>query len=77
MYCEKAKALIKGLGFKYEEKMYGVDFKTPKELFKEIGKQMPGAIGAQQGAVSTAILDEFTKFINLYEINLIWGRLWD
>ena len=40
MYCEKAKALIKGLGFKYEEKMYGVDFKTPKELFKQLGKQV-------------------------------------
>ena len=40
VYCEKAKALLKGLGLSYTEKMYGKEFKTPEELFKELGKKV-------------------------------------
>ena len=40
VYCEKAKALLKGPGLSYTEKMYGKEFKTPEELFKELGKQV-------------------------------------
>jgi len=39
-YCEKAKALLKGLDLTYEEKKYGTDFKTPEELFKLVNKQV-------------------------------------
>ncbi len=40
VYCEKSKHLVKALGFKYEEKMFGKDFKTPDELFEAVGKQV-------------------------------------
>ena len=40
VYCDKAKALIKGLGLSYEEKKFGKDFHTPEELFDEVGKQV-------------------------------------
>ena len=40
VYCEKSKHLVKTLGFKYEEKMFGKDFKTPDELFEAVGKQV-------------------------------------
>ena len=40
IYCDKAKALLKRLGLNYTEKMYGKEFKTPEELFKELGKQV-------------------------------------
>lgn len=39
-YCDKAKALIKGLDLPFEEKVYGVDFKTPEELYEQVGKQV-------------------------------------
>ena len=39
-YCTKSKHLIKSLGFEYEEKMFGKDFKTPEQLFEAIGKQV-------------------------------------
>ena len=39
-YCTKSKHLIKSLGFGYEEKMFGKDFKTPEQLFEAIGKQV-------------------------------------
>ena len=32
--------MIKSLGFEYEEKMFGKDFKTPEQLFEAIGKQV-------------------------------------
>ena len=40
IYCEKAKALLKGLDLKYKEMKYGKDFKTPEELYKLVGKQV-------------------------------------
>jgi len=40
VYCTKAKALVKNLGFEYEEKVFGEDYKTPEELFEAIGKQV-------------------------------------
>ena len=40
IYCDKAKALVKGLDLNYEEKMFGKDFKTPDELFEAVGKQV-------------------------------------
>ena len=40
IYCDKSKALVKGLGLTYEEKMFGKDFKTPDELFEAVGKQV-------------------------------------
>ena len=40
IYCDKAKALVKGLNLNYEEKMFGKDFKTPDELFEAVGKQV-------------------------------------
>ena len=40
IYCDKAKALLKRLGLNHTEKMYGKEFKTPEELFKELGKQV-------------------------------------
>jgi len=30
IYCEKAKALLKGLSYSFTEKKYGKDFKTQK-----------------------------------------------
>ena len=39
-YCTKAKALVKGLGLPFEEKVYGTDFKTPEELYEQVGKQV-------------------------------------
>jgi glutaredoxin len=39
-YCTKAKALVKGLGLEYEEKMFGKDFNTPEELYEAVGKQV-------------------------------------
>jgi len=40
VFCEKAKSMVKNLGFEYEEKMFGKDFKTPDELFEAVGKQV-------------------------------------
>ena len=40
IYCDKSKALIKGLGLTYEEKMFGKDFNSPDELYKAVGKQV-------------------------------------
>ena len=40
VYCDKSKALVKGLGMTYEEKMFGKDFKTPEELYEAVGKQV-------------------------------------
>ena len=40
VFCEKSKALLKGLDIEYTEKMFGKDFNTPEELFKAIGKQV-------------------------------------
>lgn len=39
-YCDKAKALVKGLDLTYEEKMFGKDFTTPEELYEAVGKQV-------------------------------------
>ena len=39
-YCVKSKALFKGLGYEFEEKMYGTDFNTPEELFEAVGKKV-------------------------------------
>ena len=40
IFCDKSKHLIKKLGFKYEEKMFGKDFTTPDELYEAVGKQV-------------------------------------
>jgi len=40
IYCDKSKALVKGLGLTYEEKMFGKDFKSPEELYEAVGKQV-------------------------------------
>lgn len=40
VYCDKSKALLKGLGLTYEEKMFGKDFKSPEELYEAVGKQV-------------------------------------
>ena len=40
IYCDKAKALVKGLDLKYEEKMFGKDFKSVEELYEAVGKQV-------------------------------------
>ena len=40
IYCDKSKALLKGLDFSYEEKMFGKDFKSPEELYEAVGKQV-------------------------------------
>tara|TARA_B100001564_G_scaffold66942_1_gene52734 strand:+ start:110 stop:373 length:264 start_codon:yes stop_codon:yes gene_type:complete len=40
VYCDKSKALLKGLGLSYEEKMFGKDFKSPEELYEAVGKQV-------------------------------------
>ena len=39
-FCVKAKNLVKSLGFEYEEKMFGLDFTTPEQLFEAVGKQV-------------------------------------
>ena len=39
-FCDKSKALVKGLGLTYEEKMFGTDFNTPEELYEAVGKQV-------------------------------------
>ena len=39
-FCDKSKHLIKALGFKYEEKMFGKDFTTPEQLYEAVGKQV-------------------------------------
>lgn len=38
LYCSKAKALIKGLGYSFIEKNFETDFKSIEDLFKELGK---------------------------------------
>jgi glutaredoxin len=40
VYCEKAKALLKGLDLKYTEQKFGKDFNTPEELYNAVGKQV-------------------------------------
>ena len=40
IYCDKAKALVKGLDLNYEEKMFGKDFNSPEELYEAVGKQV-------------------------------------
>ena len=40
VYCDKSKALVKGLGLTYEEKMFGKDFNSPEELYEAVGKQV-------------------------------------
>jgi|TARA_B100001964_G_scaffold179533_1_gene198228 glutaredoxin len=40
LYCSKAKALIKGLGFSFTEKNFETDFKSIEDLFEDIGKQV-------------------------------------
>ena len=40
-YCDKAKALLKGLGLKYEEKSLEKDFDSnPLKLIEDIGKKV-------------------------------------
>ena len=39
VYCEKAKALLTRLGYKYTEKVVTKDISLP-ELFEELGKQV-------------------------------------
>ena len=40
IYCEKAKALLKGLSYSFTEKKYGKDFKTPEDLYEAVGKKV-------------------------------------
>ena len=40
IYCDKSKALVKGLGLSYDEKMFGKDFNSPEELYEAVGKQV-------------------------------------
>jgi glutaredoxin len=40
IYCDKSKALVKGLGMTYEEKVFGKDFKSPEELYEAVAKQV-------------------------------------
>ena len=40
IYCDKAKALVKGLDLNYEDKMFGKDFKSVEELYEAVGKQV-------------------------------------
>lgn len=40
IFCDKSKALLKGLGLPYVEKMFGKDFNTPEELYEAVGKQV-------------------------------------
>jgi len=39
-FCDKSKALVKGLGLSYEEKVFGKDFNSPEELYEAVGKQV-------------------------------------
>ena len=39
VYCDKAKALLKRLGYEYTEKVVTKDISLP-ELFEELGKQV-------------------------------------
>lgn len=39
-YCEKAKALLKGLDLEYAEKKFGIDFKTADDLQEAVGKKV-------------------------------------
>jgi glutaredoxin len=39
-FCDKSKALVKGLGLTYDEKMFGKDFNSPEELYEQVGKQV-------------------------------------
>ena len=38
LYCSKAKALIKGLGYSFTEKNFETDFKSIEDLFKDLGQ---------------------------------------
>ena len=40
VFCDKSKALVKGLGLSYDEKMFGKDFNSPEELYEAVGKQV-------------------------------------
>ena len=40
VFCDKAKSMVKNLGFEYEEKMFGKDFNTVEELYEAVGKQV-------------------------------------
>ena len=40
VFCDKSKALVKGLGLTYDEKMFGKDFNSPEELYEAVGKQV-------------------------------------
>ena len=40
IFCDKSKALLKGLGLPYVEKMFGKDFNTPEELYEAVGKHV-------------------------------------
>ena len=40
VFCDKAKSMVKNLGFEYEEKMFGKDFNSPEELYEAVGKQV-------------------------------------
>ena len=40
IYCEKAKALLKGLSYSFTEKKYGKDFKTSEDLYEAVGKKV-------------------------------------
>ena len=40
VFYDKSKALVKGLGLTYEEKMFGKDFNSPEELYEAVGKQV-------------------------------------
>ena len=40
VFCDKAKSMVKNLGFEYEEKMFGKDFTTPDQLYEAVGKQV-------------------------------------
>ena len=40
VFCDKAKSMVKNLGFEYEEKMFGKDFNSVEELYEAVGKQV-------------------------------------
>ena len=39
IYCDKSKALLKGLDLSYEATLFGKDFKSPDALYESVGKQ--------------------------------------
>ena len=39
-FCDKSKALVKGLGLTYDETMFGKDFNSPEALYEQVGKQV-------------------------------------